>query len=167
MGARESVDIVDEKDAVIGRATLRKCLEQGLLHRAVAVIVARPGGKILLQKRSMGDSWHPGLWTLSCTGHVKRGETYESAATRELKEELSLEANLTPVGKRLLPPFTEGALTEREWVAVFTAASEGAVTPDPMEVESAREFSQSDIKVLASRNELTPDAVIILDEFVP
>ena len=82
--ATEELDLVDEEDRVVGSATIEECLVKGILHRAVAVLVIRRDGRFVLQQRSKSDLWQPGLWTLSCTGHVKGGETYASAASREL-----------------------------------------------------------------------------------
>lgn len=51
----------------------------------------------------MNKDSSPGLWTLSCSGHVDAGEDYDTAALRELSEELGwvpreLPQRLTRVG---------------------------------------------------------------------
>ena len=166
MGADEAVDLVDDWDRVTGSAALRVCLERGLLHRAVAVLVLRTGGKVLLQQRSKRDMWHPGLWTLSCTGHVKSGETYRGAARRELDEELRLSSQLRPFRKLLLPPFASGGLTEREWVTMFISKSDQPATIDPVELESIEEISPSRLRRLLTGRRLTPDAKILLRAFL-
>jgi isopentenyldiphosphate isomerase len=166
LGGDEPVDLVDTTDAVIGASTVRECVERGLLHRAVAVIVVRKGGKILLQERSRKDLWQPGMWTLSSTGHVRKGESYESAAVRELREELGLTAPVTNVGKRLLSPIREGELTEHEWVSLFEAQAGGKVTMDPVEVESVKEFSGPELSAMSTNGKMTPDAVILLDDYL-
>jgi isopentenyl-diphosphate Delta-isomerase len=165
LGGNEAVDLVDERDTVVGVSTVGECLERGLLHRAVAVIVTRANGRLLLQERSRRDQWHPGRWTLSSTGHVKKGESYEEAASRELMEELGLRAELTMRRKYLLPPFTEDGLTEREWVALFEATSDAPVMIDHVELESVREFSPSEVKKMLEGEKLTPDAVILLTDY--
>ena len=162
----EEVDIVDELDEVRGSANLRQCLEEGLLHRAVAVLVERGGGKFLLQQRSKADLWQPGKWTLSCTGHVKKGESYDEAARRELDEELGLKARLTLVAKVIIPPITEGALTEREWVGLYRAWSDVVLRIDPVELEQVKEVSSSELRRLARAGSLTADAKILLRRFL-
>ena len=64
------VDLVDVRDRVVGNTTTAGCLKEGLLHRAVAVLVLRSSGTYVLQQRSRQDSWQPGLWTISSAGHV-------------------------------------------------------------------------------------------------
>ncbi len=166
MAGGEVVDLVDEEDNVIGAATIVECLQNGFLHRAVAVLVMRSDGGFILQQRSKRDLWHPGLWTLSSTGHVKKGESYDSAAKRELREEIGIEASPTGGQKRLLPPIREGSLTEREWVAFYLVKSDDPAEIDPAELEGAREFSEQELRTAMDSGTLTPDAVIILKEFL-
>ncbi|KAH7444019.1 hypothetical protein KP509_02G060800 [Ceratopteris richardii] len=63
----------------------------GDYHRAVHVwIYAESTGELLLQKRADNkDSW-PGLWDISCAGHISAGDTSLSSARRELEEELGV-----------------------------------------------------------------------------
>jgi isopentenyldiphosphate isomerase len=137
-------------------------LRRGLLHRAVATLVVRADGSMLMQQRSRADRWNPGLWTLSSTGHVRKGESYRRAAARELREELGLRPRLRAVGRRLLPEFREGGLREREWVAFFTARSDGAAEIDRSEVEATRDMTPNEAKRMISRGPFTPDARILL-----
>ena len=166
MVRREQVDLVDARDRVVGSTSLEECLQKGLLHRAVAVVVSRSTGRVVLQQRSKKDAWHPGKWTLSCTGHVRKGESYAEAAARELMEEIGISADLTLLDRYLLPTMRENGLTEREWVALFAATSDAAVRIDPVELEGVKEFTPSGLKKMLSGGGLTPDSVILLAEFM-
>jgi isopentenyl-diphosphate Delta-isomerase len=163
--AEELVDLVDESDRVVGAASVRNCLEGGLLHRAVAVLVIRSDGRFILQQRSKKDRWQPGLWTLSSTGHVKSGETYESAAARELQEELGIGARLSKLSKYLLPPISNGGLTEREWVTLFSGTSDSPVSVDPIELQRAEEFDLAGARKMIREGSITPDAAYLLEEY--
>ncbi len=151
---------------MVGESTLGDCLEGGLLHRAVAVVVSRSDGKVILQQRSRKDRWQPGMWTLSCTGHVKRGESYEEAASRELAEELGLRSSLATLGKYLLPPIREGELIEREWVALFAASTDAPINIDPVELESVEGFDGEGLRAMVEGGGLTPDASLLLEEYL-
>jgi isopentenyl-diphosphate Delta-isomerase len=166
LAKEEEVDIVDEDDRVVGVAKLDRCLREGLLHRAVAVIVKRRNGSIVLQQRSKDDVWHPGLWTLSCTGHVHTGESYEAAANRELGEELGIKSHVEMFGKFQLPPISSSGMTEREWIALFTTLTDATLNIDPVELESATEVAQSDLKRILAEWQVTPDARIVLREYL-
>jgi isopentenyl-diphosphate Delta-isomerase len=162
----EEVDLVDEQDRVIGSSTVKGCLEGGLLHRAVAVLVVRKDGKLVLQQRSRRDLWQPGQWTLSSTGHVKRKESYDAAASRELFEELGIRARPHRLKKYLLPPITAAGLTEREWVTLYVARSDSQADTDPLELEGIKEISPVELKELLAKGGVTPDASFLLKEYL-
>ena len=160
------LDVVSDDDAVTGTATIKDCLGKGLLHRAVAVLVVRSDGRFLLQQRSRGDRWHPGLWTLSSTGHVMAGETYDHAAARELSEELGIAAELVNLKKLLLPEMKSGGLTEREWVTLYVARTDMPCSIDRNEVESAEEVNEPRLRRMFGDGSMTPDAVTLMTDYL-
>jgi len=165
MAGDELVDLVDDHDRVVGDASVRRCLKEGLLHRAVAVLVIRRSGKIVLQQRSVRDVWHPGLWTISCTGHVRKGESYEVAAVRELREELGLRSRVEAVKKYRLPAISDRGLSEVEWVTLFTCKTDEPCTVDPVELEAVTEVAGPKIQKVLHEWPLTPDARLILADY--
>src|SRR5712671_919050 len=86
----EIFDVVNQHDEVIGRETRREVHRQGLMHRAVHVLVFNRAGQVFLQKRSLRKDRQPGLWDSSASGHLDSGEDYDACAVRELREELGL-----------------------------------------------------------------------------
>ena len=166
MTGLEEVDLVDDADVVIDSAPLNVCLEKGLLHRAVAVLVSRSTGSVVLQQRSKSDLWNPGLWTISCTGHVKRGESYHQAAARELSEELGLSSPVRQLFKFKLQPIKDRLLTEHEWTAFFSTTTDARVTPDPQELAGVKEVQISELKRLVGKGPLTEDARILLGKYL-
>jgi isopentenyl-diphosphate delta-isomerase len=163
--ANEVVEVVDESDRAVGVATVADCLKRGLLHRAVAVIVVRTDGEIILQERSKNDRWHPGRWTLSCTGHVKARETYRHAAERELGEELGLSSPLRRICKILMPRMRSRGLTEWEHVVLFSTRTDQEPVPDPVELEGVHILPQAGVERLMSGRKLTPDAKRLLARY--
>lgn len=86
----EIFDVVDEENQVIGQAPREEVHAKLLRHRHVFIFIFNKDGQLLLQKRSMSKDLYPGLWTGSVSGHVHAGEAYETAALRELEEELDV-----------------------------------------------------------------------------
>jgi isopentenyl-diphosphate delta-isomerase type 1 len=130
----EWFDVVDEHDAVVGRARRREVHANGLWHRAVHVLVFDAGGRVLLQKRSLAKDLSPGKWDSSCSGHLDAGEDYDTAAVRELGEEIGVA--LTTVPPRW---FRLAACVETGWefVWVYRLHLDGPITLEPAEIQFA------------------------------
>lgn len=90
--ATEIFDVVDENNQVTGQATRGEVHANGLKHRAVHIFVFNKHGELWLQQRSHLKDVHPLTWDSSAAGHLDAGEDYASAAVRELREELGIEA---------------------------------------------------------------------------
>ena len=89
----EYLDVVDDSDCVIGKATRKEVYEKKLTHRIVHVLVINPiNSKIYIQKRADSVSYLPGHYSTSAGGHVLSGESYDQAVARELNEELGIKA---------------------------------------------------------------------------
>ncbi len=86
----EFFDWVDRHDQIIGVTSREDAHRLNLYHRAVHLYAYGEKGGLVLQRRSLRKDVEPGLWTVSCSGHVDRGETFLDAARREMMEELGV-----------------------------------------------------------------------------
>ncbi|MFH2125498.1 MAG: NUDIX domain-containing protein [Pseudomonadota bacterium] len=91
----ELLPVVDDQDRQVGLASRSQVHGQGLLHRAVHVLLFDLDDNLWLQRRSQAKDTYPGMWTSSASGHLDPGEDYYAAAQRELREELGLSLELT------------------------------------------------------------------------
>jgi len=89
----EVLDIIDENNQVVGKATKSAVHQQGLKHRVGAVLLKRKDGRYLIPTASELKV-EKGLLYHSAAGHVLSGESYRDAAKRELFEETGVMANL-------------------------------------------------------------------------
>ena len=94
----ELVDIVDDDDTVIATVTRSEMRSRRLQHRSVGIAVMSTDGRLLIHRRSLAKDIWPGWWDIAAGGVVAAGETYETAARRELEEELGIEADLELLG---------------------------------------------------------------------
>jgi isopentenyldiphosphate isomerase len=130
MDSAELLQVVDERGRPVRAATREEChSDPSLIHRSVCVLLYRADGRLLLQLRSRSKDLYAGMWDLSATGHPRAGEAVESAARRELLEELGVEAGLERVGTALVR-----APRETELAEVYRCRHAGPVHPDPGEI---------------------------------
>lgn len=135
MSPTELFDVVDLNDNVLDTQPREVVHREGLLHRAVHIFVFNAEGELFLQQRSMSKDSAPGKWVSSCSGHVDSGEDYDTAARRELAEEIGLS---DPEGMERV--FKEPACEEtgREFVWVYRCRSEGPFVLHTEEVSDGR-----------------------------
>jgi len=108
----------------------------GERHRAVSVFLFDGRGRTLLQRRADGKYHSPGLWSNTCCGHPRPGESAMDAAQRRLREEMGIECALTHVTTFEYRADVGGGLLEHEVDHVFRGTFTGTPTPDASEVGS-------------------------------
>lgn len=135
---RESLILVDADDRDIGTAEKIDAHRRGLLHRAFSVIVWDSSGRQLLQKRAAEKYHSGGLWTNTCCGHPRPGETVEAAARRRLGEEMGFTCDLEWLGVVQYHAAFDNGLAEHEIVHVFRGHYDGPLDPNPAEAEDYR-----------------------------
>lgn len=86
----EEIDVVDDEDRVLGRATRREMRERRLRHRATYILVFNSPGQIFVHRRTAGKDVYPSHFDVAVGGVVTAGETYDEAARRELEEEIGV-----------------------------------------------------------------------------
>ncbi|MFG0286286.1 MAG: isopentenyl-diphosphate Delta-isomerase [Phycisphaerales bacterium JB039] len=164
----ERVVLVDELDREIGQAEkLEAHRDGGRLHRAFSVFLFDGHGRTLLQRRAEGKYHFGGLWTNTCCGHPRPGETPLAGATRRLREEMGIEAPLSPIGRFLYRAADErSGLVEHELDHVFTGRFDGDPAPDPSEASGWRwvTLAELDAELRARPDRFTPWFALALAE---
>lgn len=86
----ELIKIVDENGNFTGTIMEKeKVHDLNLLHWEVGMFLINNKEQVLLQKRSTNKRFNPNKWSL-CAGHVDYDEELETAAIREINEEIGL-----------------------------------------------------------------------------
>mmetsp|Transcript_12467 Transcript_12467/g.31613 ORF Transcript_12467/g.31613 Transcript_12467/m.31613 type:complete len:194 (+) Transcript_12467:405-986(+) len=91
-GMAEYLDVLDENGNMTGERKLRAHVHRdGDWHRTVHIwIFNADRTQVLVQQRSKAKESWPGLWDVSCAGHVSAGESSLEGALKELEEELGV-----------------------------------------------------------------------------
>jgi isopentenyl-diphosphate delta-isomerase type 1 len=146
----ELFDIVDGEDRVIGQAPRREVHARRLNHRATHVLVHDGDGRVFLQRRSATKDTFPGCWDSSCSGHVDAGEDYETAARRELGEELGWHDASLPL--RPLLKLSTSPATGYEFIQIYALGPvAGPFTLHPEEISEGRWLAPAEIRAWIAR----------------
>lgn len=149
----DQVVLVDESANPIGRAPrLAVHTAETPLHLAFSTYLFNRHGQVLITRRALGKGTWPGVWTNSCCGHPRPGESLDNAMRRRIREELGAEVGpLT----RVLPGFRYRAVdasgvVENEICPVSAGVLESEVHPNPSEVMEVAWVSWDDLVAAVS-----------------
>ncbi|HEX5917299.1 MAG TPA: isopentenyl-diphosphate Delta-isomerase [Nocardioides sp.] len=136
----ELVVLLDEDGRDVGAADKASVHHADTpLHLAFSCYLFDDRGNVLITRRALHKRTFPGVWTNSCCGHPAPGEPLDDAVRRRVEQELG--ATVTDL-RLVLPRFRYRAeqegVVENEMCPVFVGSADGAVTPDPEEVDEAR-----------------------------
>lgn len=143
----EKMDIVDKNNRPIGTCFKNEVYKFGYSHRISHVLIFDNEGRLALQKRADGVPFCPGCWVTSAGGHVRAGETYSSAAIRELDEELGL---CSPLDFVFYLEYPFGQATK--FLAVFTSISNNIGKFEPGFVSDVVYFKADEIAEMIKIN---------------
>lgn len=139
--------IVDENDQVIGKVSRKEANRNpNIIHRSACVLIYDQDGNLLLQKRSPTKDIFPNTWTVSASGHVKYGDTYEASIVREMEEEIGTKVasrKLKLLGKILVRLPWENEFAQ---VYEYHLGKEVSFKINPREVSEIKCFSPSKVK---------------------
>lgn len=142
------ISLADENDNVIAAHIRGTPLKPGRYIRIAAVLVFNSKGNLIMQKIAAHKKGG-GQWLYSAAGHVDAGEDYQTAAQREMFEEIGIS---TPIEKEVVafPLIRDGR--QIAFHHVFIAHSDAPIIPDTSEVAEIREISVSELKILIKQH---------------
>jgi isopentenyldiphosphate isomerase len=112
------------------------------MKKSAVVLILNSNNELALQKRSAIDASHPSCWDFSAGGGVDAGEDFQTAAIRELKEELGVDAQVIFITEMNYPGT---GYQDAEVIQIFKTIYNGPFLPDPQEVEEVKFFSLEEI----------------------
>jgi len=143
----EEVILIDVNDQEIGVGEKMATHWEGKLHRAFSVIILNAKGELLLQKRAASKYHSGGLWSNTCCGHPRSGESTVQAARRRLQEEMGFDCELHEVFAFHYRAQLDGGLVENEYDHVLVGrCDDPSIVPDPDEVGEWRWMSSDALR---------------------
>lgn len=155
----EKLVLVDENDRVLGYENKDVCHNgDGVLHRAFSIFIFNTANELLLQKRNGGKRLWGGFWSNTCCSHPRKGETFEIATARRLKEEIGLSALMTYLYKFQYQARFSHLGSENELCYVYIGKTDQPPTANENEIEDWKYISFDDLNSTLNNNphEFTP-----------
>lgn len=154
MSNDEIFPLVDEEGNVIGQATRKECHNGSkLLHPVIHLHVFNKKGELYLQKRAATKDIQPDKWDSSVGGHIDLGETPQTAAKREAREEIGLyDIQIHYIRKYIIETDIE-----RELTYCFYTSTDQMPTIDKDEVSDGRFWTLDEISSNLNKNIFTPN----------
>jgi 8-oxo-dGTP pyrophosphatase MutT (NUDIX family) len=153
----ELLDVVDEQDRVVGRATRREVRRRRLLHRFSSVLCFDGAGRVYVHRRTDDKDVYPGMYDTAAGGVLAAGETYLEAARRELAEELGV---VGPEPRFLFRHRYRGP-ENPSWSALFEVTWDGPVTPQASEIAWGAFLTLEELAVRLEQWPFCPDGLEI------
>lgn len=156
----EVVDVVDDDDRVVARATRAEVRRHNLIHRSVYLLVFNTRGELFVHQRTMDKDVYPGHHDVAIGGMVQAGEDYATAAAREGSEELGV-SDLT-----LEPLFALRfrQATNRVNGMVYRVVHDGPFVLDPEEIVGGEFLALAGVELRRRTLPFCPDGLAALDE---
>ncbi|WP_109284355.1 NUDIX hydrolase [Streptomyces orinoci] len=154
LSADEVLDIVDERDRVVGRAPRAEAYARRLRHRCAFVLVRDAADRIFVHRRTARKLVFPSRYDMFVGGVLGAGESYDEAALREAEEELGVTGLPAPTPLfRFLYETPEHAW----WSGVYEVRCELPVRPQAEEVAWHAFLSEEELAVRLGEWPWVPD----------
>jgi isopentenyldiphosphate isomerase len=157
MNETEELDIVDDADRTVGRATRARVHDAYLIHRSVMFYVFDDEDRVFVNQRSARKSTYPQYWSIAFGGHVLAGESYDDAVIRELAEETGLGEIPFMIGS-----FQKRTADERENVRVYGVRAHRDLELYADEIEQGQFVTPAQLNEFIGRFEFLPETPALL-----
>lgn len=145
-GQDELLILVDNQDNEIGVKDKLSVHREGLLHRAFSIFIFNAKNELLLQQRANIKYHSPNLWTNTCCGHPRPGESNIEACSRRLFEEMGIKSDLNFSFKFLYKFEFSNGLTEHEIDHVFIGKTDDIPEINKKEVQAWKFITIEDLE---------------------
>lgn len=162
MKHEEEVDLVDHDNQVVGATTRREMRRDNLLHRGVGILCRNSRGEVYVHQRTDSKDLFPGLYDMFVGGVVSRGESYDTAAQREIEEELGVRGATV---RHLFTHLYEGD-RNRAWIAVYDVTWDGPVVHQEEEIAWGGWVAEDALPAWAETVEVVPDGLSVFTRWL-
>ncbi|HTE84709.1 MAG TPA: NUDIX domain-containing protein [Dehalococcoidia bacterium] len=153
----EELDVVDDADRVLARASRARIHDEYLIHRSVMFFVLDEEDGVFVNQRSALKPMYPSFWSIAFGGHVQAGETYEEAVAREVEEETGLRDRVFSITS-----FQKRTADERENVKVYGVRAREELRLFADEIEQGRFVTMAELNEMLGHFDFLPETPTLL-----
>ncbi|MEC4018574.1 NUDIX hydrolase [Streptomyces sp. H27-D2] len=154
--ADELLDIVDERDRVVGQARRGDATTRRLRHRCAFILARDAEGRTFVHRRTAQKLVFPSLYDMFVGGVVGAGESYDEAALREAEEELGVSGLPAPTP---LFSFLYETPEHTWWSRVYEVECTLPVDPQREEVAWHAFLTEAELEQRLTEWEWVPDGL--------
>ncbi len=158
----EYLDLVNLKNEVVGRAARSEVRQKNLLHRGVGVLCWNSAGQLYVHQRTSTKDLFPSMYDMMVGGAVAAGEPYETAARREIEEELGV-VGLEP--ECLLEHLYDGP-KNRSFVRLYEVVWDGPIRWQPEEICWGAWLDWEDVLPWLDTVAVVPDGLSVFEAYL-
>lgn len=163
----EILDVVDDNDKFVRKATRKEVREKALMHRTTRVIIKNDKNEFLVQKRAADKKNFPEYLDIGIAETVKSGESYEGAALRGLIEEVSIFGiSNTKLTHSFLFKIKYNSLQTNEHCKVYEVQYNGKIKIQDEEIEDAKFLTIEKIKKLIEKDPFHPVGKLVFEKYL-
>ena len=159
--SEELVDLIDHDNHVVGQTSRGEVRRLNLLHRGVGIFCFNSRNEVYVHRRTDTKDVFPSMYDMFVGGVVSSGESYETAATREIAEELGI-VGASP--EHLFEHLYWGP-QNRSWVAVYRVVWDGPIVHQESEVAWGAYFTMEELVKKLEEWTFVPDGLEIFHEY--
>jgi isopentenyldiphosphate isomerase len=153
----ELVDVVDTDGHPVCQVARREVRARRLPHRSVYVLVFNAAGELFVHLRTPTKDVFPSRWDVAVGGVLAAGEDFDTAAPRELAEELGVDAPLDA-----LFPIRYPDEHPQVFGMVYRTLHDGPFRLQREEIVDGTFVSPGTLATMMAREKFCPDGLVVL-----
>lgn len=158
----EMVEVIDEQGNIINSVSRDEARKKNLKTKAAFVVVRNSENQLYISQRSKNKDISPLKWEVGAGGGVKKGETFEDAAIRELKEELGIKSD----GLGFLFDFESPGHLHKYKAKIYLFDYDGEIEINREEMEQGKWADKEELLKLKKEGLLCPDTTVCVDKYI-
>ncbi len=152
------MEVIDENGSVTGIVTRAEMRAGVLRHRSTYIAVVRPEDRLVIHRRADWKDINPGYWDIAFGGVAGVGESWHTAAERELAEEAGVvDVKLMDLGRSSYDA-DDGHIV----AALFIVRTEKPIVPGDGEVAEIGEIPLLELDTWASSHSVCYDSMTLM-----